>query len=370
MANELDRLQVLRRDRDAFIAAVRSGILFRLSWIKFKIIDGCNIRCVMCNHWRREEYLRSYLTTERLLRLGDELAELGTKRVNWSGGEPTLQRDLPEIIGRYNALGMRSSMISNGTRLTESVAERLLDAGLESAILSLESSDAATHDKVVGHPGAWQKLIDGVTHLRRRGGDEPRVLFTTVLTSINTNRDLVPMVPLAARLGVTQVRMGPVYVDHLREEERALLPTAEQIERYQNEILPEMLDLGRTLGVQVNVDGGEIDGDGFLTTATAQSLMSADGNHSLGHYRTHTCYLPTYHTTVNWRGDVLACCHIGEDGVFGNIAEQPLIDVLQSEAARRFRLGLATHDVPPPCAECVMNIGENAKIEQVLYAAE
>jgi len=357
----------LSRNRDKFIGAVKSGTFLRLKWIKFKVIDGCNIKCVMCNHWRRDEYLRSFLTTERLMKLGEELAELGTEMVSWSGGEPTLRRDLPEIIGRYRDLGISSTMVSNGTRMTEDFAARLVAAGLQEVALSIESSDAATHDKVVGQEGAWQKLTAGVRHLRRDRRPTPEIIFTSVLSSINMNRDLIGLVPLAASLDVKRVRMAPVYVGHLSEAERSLLPTPEQIARFENEVLPEMLEAGKKLGIPVSVDG--LDRDEFGMTEEEQApRISADGKHSKGYYETHTCYLPWYHCTVNWKGDVLACCHIGGEGILGNIKETSLIDVLHSDQARDFRLSLTSAaTLPNSCRECVMSISMNQKIDRVLY---
>jgi len=360
----------LARNRQKFIDAVRTGTFLRLKWIKFKVIDGCNIKCVMCNHWRRDEYLRSFLTTDRLMKLGEELAELGTEMVSWSGGEPTLRRDLPEIIGRYRELGIASTMVSNGTRMTEEFAGRLVQAGLEEVALSIESSDPATHDKVVGQEGAWQKLTDGVRHLRRDHGAMPEIIFTTVLSSINMNRDLIGLVPLAASLDVKRIRMDPVYVGHLTDAERALLPAPEQIARFENEVLPAMLEQGKRLGIPVSVDGLDRD-DAGMTGEAQPARISADGNHSRGYYETHTCYLPWYHCTVNWAGDVMACCHIGGEGILGNIKTTSLIDVLHSEQARDFRLSLTSAaTLPKSCKECVMSISMNRQIDRVLYGDE
>lgn len=367
--------RALLKDRERFVEAVRAGEFYRLFWIKFKIIDGCNIKCVMCNHWRRDEYLRSFLTNERLMNFGRELAELGTRHVNWSGGEPTLRKDLPEIIGHYNSLGIRSSLISNGTRMTEEFARRLCDAGLARVLLSLESADPETHDRVVGSPGAWRKLIDGAGHLRRAGERAPHMTFTTVLTSLNAGPGLPEMVPLAASLGVKDVRFVPVAVAHLKPEEHALLPSPEQIERLRAEYVPRMLEDGRRLGVEIHFDGGDGDDhEGGDVRSDSAARISPDGDHAQGYYTAHTCYLPWYHCLVDWRGNVYACCHVDEEGLLGNIREESLIDVLRSAAARGFRQSLTREDVPLCCRDCVMQIAENQKIDRALglgpHAAE
>lgn len=369
-ANRERVTRLLLEDRERFVESVDAATFYKLIWVKFKIIDGCNIKCAMCNHWRREEYKKSFLTYERLLSIGHELAELGTLHVNWSGGEPTLRSDLPEIISHYRALGMRSTLISNGTRMTEEYARRLCDARLTRLLLSLESTNPEIHDRVVGSPGAWRKLIDGIGYLNRAGAESPSISFTTVLTSINVGPALPALVPLASRLGVTEVRFMPVYVSHLKAEESALLPDEGQLERLRNEYLPEMREMGRHLGVSVHVDGGDADDfedDSGMVRSDSASHISPDGEHAQGHYSQHTCYLPWYHCLVDWRGDVFACGHVSaSDGLLGNITETSLIDVLRSDTAQRFRRSLTTEDVPVSCRDCAMQIAENQQIDREL----
>ena len=43
-------------DAPGFASAVPDTGVWRLFEVKFKVIDGCNARCVMCNHWWRTEY--------------------------------------------------------------------------------------------------------------------------------------------------------------------------------------------------------------------------------------------------------------------------------------------------------------------------
>jgi radical SAM protein with 4Fe4S-binding SPASM domain len=211
-------------------------------------------------------------------------------------------------------------------------------------------------------------LIDGVEYLRL-AASPPAVSFQTVLTSINLGPDLPAMVPLAARLGVARVALMPVYVRHLSREEKLLLPSAAQLERLRTEYLPEMLQTGARLGVEVQVDGGDADDIEPMSTVTETHAprISAGGDHSRGYYQRHACYLPWYHCTIDHRGDVFACCHMrNEDGLMGNITDSSLCDILQSGVARGLRERLKTDDVPPSCQECSMQISENQAIDRML----
>jgi radical SAM protein with 4Fe4S-binding SPASM domain len=363
-------LRALSADRDAFAAAVRAGKLYRLLWVKFKIIDGCNIRCVMCNHWRRHDYQRNALPTRRMMALADELAELGCRHVNWSGGEPTLRKDLPEIIRRLRERKIGSSLITNGTLLGGDVLDRYLDAGLETVIFSLESGDPAAHDEEVGDEGAWEKLVTAATRFGADKARAPRMQFNTVLTSINTGPGLLKMVPIAARAGVAQIELIPTTISHLTAEERRTLPPSpEQVARFRNEWLPAMFEAGERLGVKI-VPRGEPEADQQEEPdLVAIGRPRSEPRHILGYYQDtgRNCYLPFYHTTIDHNGNVTACCKMRSGvGVVGNLADTPLVDVLHGDLAKRLRQLLTSPDKPSECAECTMQIAENQAIDQLL----
>lgn len=89
-------------------------------------VQGCNLRCTYCHN--RELIARS----KRPLRtIGDALSWLQRRvgrlsAVVVSGGEPTLHRDLPQLLARIRSLGFLVKLDTNGTR--PEVLRRLLDA--------------------------------------------------------------------------------------------------------------------------------------------------------------------------------------------------------------------------------------------------
>jgi len=361
----------LPKENTRFIEAVDSGSLFRLDWVKFKIIDGCNIKCVMCNHWRREGYKKSFLTKKRLISLSAELAKAGTKHVHWTGGEPTIRPDLPEIISHYQQTGITCNITSNGTRMTEEFADRLCTAGLNAIAMSLESSDEKTHDTVVGSPGAWAKLIAGAGFLSSHRPESPKITFQTVLTSINTNAHLIGLVDIAARFGVRRIRFQPITVKHLQEDERHLLPTNSQLAEFSESILPQIAAMGKSHRVDIQVDGSSVVGSQLQKVIGdkhgAGHHFDPAGAHSKDFYTTRKCYLPYYHCTVDYRGNVFVCCHMREEeGLLGNITNQSLMDVLNSDRAKILRKKIGTESVPASCRECTMQIGENQTIDYLL----
>jgi radical SAM protein with 4Fe4S-binding SPASM domain len=355
-------LKTIARERGGFNAALRDGGLFQLMEAKIKILDGCNARCVFCNHWRRGYEVPSLFTRERTLALADELAELGVRYVTWAGGEPTLCSFLPEAIGRLRDLGIESKVTSNGTLITESYALQLREAGTARIAISLESAIPEIHDRIVGLPGAWERAVAGIGYLTNGENPPPvKVVVYAVVNRINCGSGLVGMVPLMHRLGVKRINLSPLYTYHLPAEDReALEPTPEQAERFEREWEPQMQELGRYLKVRITKDAEE----------GPPKMASARGHRSILGYFQHPdriCYIPFYHCTIDFNGDVFICNKVrNETGLLGNIQSEPLRAVLHSERAERLRRRLAVCDMPEMCAGCAMVVEDNVTIEGLL----
>ena len=98
-----------------------------LQQLRISVTDRCNFRCTYCmpkavfgaNHrfLPRSDVL-SFEEIERLTRI---LARLGVEKVRLTGGEPTLRRDLPQLVGRLAGIhGLREiNLTTNGSRLIE-----------------------------------------------------------------------------------------------------------------------------------------------------------------------------------------------------------------------------------------------------------
>jgi MoaA/NifB/PqqE/SkfB family radical SAM enzyme len=347
-------LNAVAQDKRGFAAAVQQDRLYRLLAVKIKITEVCNVRCVMCNYWRKERQ-PSILTRERLLALMDEIAELGAISVQWSGGEPTLCHDLPDAIGRLSDLGIESKLTTNATRMTEEYANRLKEARLARVTISIESPYPEVHDRVVGVEGAWEKATAGVARLSRERVSAPRIQLRTVLTRINTGPGLTGMVPLASRLGARRVIVSPLWDGPLAARDAgSLAPSDDQIHRLYEEYLPEMWETGRKLRVKVR--------DETRHHAESPTEATADAPAS----GPDTCYLPYYHCLISADGRVQGCCRMREGPPIGNLCDQPLARILASEGAVALRRRIRTGDWPEACRGCTMQFPDNQAITAML----
>src|SRR5512142_1619804 len=98
---------------------------------------ACNLRCKHCGSFAGSRRERE-MDLEESLRVADELAALGCRRVTLSGGEPTLNPDWDVIGKRLADHGIKVNLISNGWHWTPAHVERAKAAGFVGAAFSLD----------------------------------------------------------------------------------------------------------------------------------------------------------------------------------------------------------------------------------------
>jgi radical SAM protein with 4Fe4S-binding SPASM domain len=87
------------------------------------------------------------------------LWQIGVPNVLFTGGEPTLRTDLVELI--LQAEQFVTGLVTNGRKLPM-IASDLHKASLDYIQVSLEASDPAIHDEMVGASGAWRETVAGI----------------------------------------------------------------------------------------------------------------------------------------------------------------------------------------------------------------
>ena len=125
----------------------------RFSYLRLSITDACNFRCVYClpNGYSRQKDAEDYLSVSEILNLTQAFSELGTWKVRLTGGEPTLRRDLLDIVRAVASVnGIRKVALStNGNRL-KSLARPLFQAGVSALNISIDSLDPQKFSEMTG----------------------------------------------------------------------------------------------------------------------------------------------------------------------------------------------------------------------------
>ncbi len=129
----------------------------------------CQNRCTFCyadspNRGRQVQEMSTAEVKQVIDRIYDE-AHCPT--ISFTGGEPTLRGDLPELVAYAKGKGLRVNLITNGLRCAEETFVRALaEAGLDSAQVSIEGASPQVHDAITQHAGSWARSVRAVHVLR------------------------------------------------------------------------------------------------------------------------------------------------------------------------------------------------------------
>ncbi|NYT19078.1 MAG: 12,18-didecarboxysiroheme deacetylase [Methanosarcinales archaeon] len=128
----------------------------------------CNLRCVHCYAHAKDIEFKDELTTEQGKELIDDLAEFGSPVILFSGGEPLMRKDLPELAEYAISKGMRAVISTNGTLIDEEMAKTLKKIGLSYVGISIDGV-RETNDKFRGMKGCFDAAMEGLRNCQREG---------------------------------------------------------------------------------------------------------------------------------------------------------------------------------------------------------
>ena len=169
--------------------------------VNFHLWRPCNMRCRFCfatfQDIGQDILPKGHLSREGCLAVVDALASAGFDKINFAGGEPTLCPWLPDLIGRARELGLTTSIVTNGSRITPAWLDRVGGA-LDWAALSIDTVDPQkleeTGRTTRSGPMGEDDYLSIIDTLKERG---VRVKINTVVTRSNCEEDLTGFIARA-----------------------------------------------------------------------------------------------------------------------------------------------------------------------------
>ncbi len=128
----------------------------------------CNLKCVHCYAHAKDVAEKNELTTAQGKELIDDLANFGAPVILFSGGEPLVRKDLPELAGYAVEKGMRAVISTNGTLITAPLAKTLKNIGLSYVGISLDGMQEV-NDRFRGIRGAFKSALQGIKNCQDAG---------------------------------------------------------------------------------------------------------------------------------------------------------------------------------------------------------
>ena len=202
------------------------------------LTNRCNSRCRYCRFDRLAA--PDFWTTEALEKVLDEMRSAGTRRVQFTGGEPMLREDVGAVLKRAKSLGMFTGISTNGFRVPERVDE-LIPADIVQ--VSYDGPEDV-HDSLRGE-GSHRTARAALDALQERGVP---VWTNTVLTTVNADR----VEEIIEHARARKICANFVLLDYFQEPREHFHPALKEIAdlvltgRRRKEILRQIIGLKKS----------------------------------------------------------------------------------------------------------------------------
>ena len=202
----------------------------------------CQNNCIHCYAGGPHE--TDELSTDQWKQVIDKLHSIGVFILTFTGGEPTLREDLPELLLYAQNRGAVTGLITNGRRLKDkSYAEQLEKAGLDFVQVTLESHKPQIHDKMTATKGSWKETLAGIKNALQT---KVYVTTNTTLSRYNASEFLQTM-DFIKELGVGAFGCNSlIYSGKAGEISKEFALPFETL----NELLPTIRDKANQLGLR------------------------------------------------------------------------------------------------------------------------
>lgn len=182
---------------------------YYLNTIYFYLTEGCNLKCRHC--WIAPKYQSKdakwpaleFELFKDIIRQG---RELGMSSVKLTGGEPLIHPDINKILDHIKEQDLQLTIETNGLECTPEIAEKIAKCKKSFVSVSLDGTDAQTHEWVRGVEGCFEAALDGVRNLVK-AGIHPQIIMSVM--SLNKDQ-MEGIVRLAERENCESVKYNLV----------------------------------------------------------------------------------------------------------------------------------------------------------------
>jgi cyclic pyranopterin phosphate synthase len=143
----------------------------RIDYVRLSVTDRCNYRCTYCMPESGIDHIdrADILSFEEILAIVRCFASLGVRRLRITGGEPTVRRDLVDLVRRLRTVpGIDELSLSTNGHLLAELAEPLRAAGIARLNISLDTLDADKFARITRR-GDVARVCAGIEAARAAG---------------------------------------------------------------------------------------------------------------------------------------------------------------------------------------------------------
>jgi len=192
-----------------------------------ELTHRCPLQCPYCSNPLQLEKATNELTTDEWKRVMSELAALGVLQIHFSGGEPTVRKDLVELIRHATEVGLYSNLITSAVMLSPERLKGFAEAGLSHVQISFQGAESGIADRVGGYRNGHAKKLEAARWVREAG----LPLTVNAVMHRQNLHQLPDIIEMAVELDADRLEVANVqYYGWALRNREALMPTLQQLE--------------------------------------------------------------------------------------------------------------------------------------------
>jgi MoaA/NifB/PqqE/SkfB family radical SAM enzyme len=305
----------------------------------------CNCRCVMCDIWKREA--NDQMRAKDLERHRTSLENLGVRQVVLTGGEPLLHNDLAAFCNFFRERQIHLTLLTTGILLHKRAEE--VATLFDEIIISLDGPQEI-HDAIRRVSGAYNLIHKGVIAVHHHNSSIPITCRTTVQRA--NHRHLRETVDAARGLGLDSISFLAADLTSQAFNRPLIWPGERQSEIGLN--LEEAKALEEEIEQLILEYEAAINHKYIVESAAKLRKIGRRFREHLGQFPAVApiCNAPWVSAVVEVDGSVRPCFF---HRTIGNITSSTLEEVINGEAAQKFRQSLDM-EADPTCRRCVCSL--------------
>jgi MoaA/NifB/PqqE/SkfB family radical SAM enzyme len=298
----------------------------------------------MCSY---REPLPHELSFSEIEQLAQQLKRFGLRHIVFSGGEPLLRKDFPNICETFSQLSIKQTLLTNGLLLEKRFEE--IGKYFSEIIISLDGPNAETHNAIRGLEVFAQivKGIKKVTSLKYH----PQLSIRLVIQKKNF-RLISEMIEFSKSIGMNRISFLPVDIlsDSFGRYNKEIIFKNEELMLNEDEVIEF-----RKIVTEI-ISQRQHDFEAKFISDSPQSLLSRvqyfEALLGKNSFPKNYCNAPNVSAVITSTGEIQPCFFLP---LFGTVKEQPLYRTLNSEQIRITRNDVCIRKIER-CTTCVCTL--------------
>ena len=206
--------------------------------ISFEPTTSCNLRCPECPSGLREfTRPRGMLKREFFTKTIDDIYKDILYLIFYFQGEPYLNKNFLEMVSYASSKGMYTATSTNAHFLTDEMAKKTVESGLDRLIISLDGTTQEVYEQY-RREGNIEKVIEGARNIvkwkKKLKSKTPFVFFQFLVVRPNEHQ-IEEVKKLAKEVGVDEVRFKTAQIYDYENDPNQLIPKNEKFSRYKKD---------------------------------------------------------------------------------------------------------------------------------------